>query len=157
MGQLVIAVHNVAGLLIFIYFLFFFWGDEICQMKSENSRLNNWSNSSLIGVGGSRSGFITTKGETNTNRKDSAAAKWLQVALEATRDEWRFTGLFVLVVLPQNEADWLRFLSAKTSVTMSRNSLLRLLINQLLMRTNEKMKKKKKTLSCLSFSDRNPR
>lgn len=51
-------------------------------MKSENSRLNNWINSSLIGVGGSRSGFITTKGETNTNRKDSAAAKWLQAASE---------------------------------------------------------------------------
>lgn len=93
-------------------------------MKSENSRLNNWINSSLIGVGGSRSGFITTKGERNTNRKDSAAAKWLQVVLEATRDEWRFTGLFVLAVLPQNEADWLRFLSAKASVTMSYNSLL---------------------------------
>lgn len=109
-------------------------------MKSENSRLNNWINSLLIGVGGSRSGFITTKGETNTNRKDSAAVKWLQVVLEATWDEWRFTGLFVLVGLPQNEADWLCFLSAKASVTMSYNSLLRLLINQLLMHINEKMK-----------------
>lgn len=53
-----------------------------------------------------------------------------------------FHRLFVLVVLPQNEEDWLFFLSAKASVTMSYNSLLRLLINQLLMRINEKMKNK---------------
>lgn len=125
MGQLVSYCRSQCSWIadFFLINLFIFL-DEICQMKSENSRLNNWINLSLIGVGGSRSGFITTKGETNRNRKDSAAAKWLQVALEATRGGWRFTGLFVLVVLPQNEADWLRFLSAIASVKTSYNSLL---------------------------------